>query len=546
LAYLAMMQPLGWNQTAHFALVKSLADGVPRIDRYHWETGDKSYIDGHFYAAKAPGLALLSLPPYALLTAVGAKQAAGHLADRRAPSAWSRAAAELVRFHSRRRAPRAQARVAQAVNRETPLVWAVGLATLVAPALLMLALVRRLAERLEPGLGTAAAVALGLGTMVLPFSTLFFAHVLSATLGFSAFTLLWCERERASRSGVLVGAGALAGLSVVVEYALALIALILAAYVVSSMPRVRRLLAFGAGLALGTAPLIAYNLWAFGSVASLPYSKVVAFPGETGHDRLGLNNTGVFGVNLPRPHVALQLLFTGRGLLVLTPVLAMGAVGVVLLYRRRRAEALTIGAVGVALLVYNAGYYLPFGGNSPGPRFLLAGLPFFAVPLSLAFRRYPGPTIALALASVATMVLATTANPQLPTDYTGHWITLLRAHRTAPTLVTALGGGAGLRALVPFLLAVGAALALAARASPALELWGTRLGVGAAAIAIWAGAAIELPGVVGSTVTSRGPVGSPLLIAVAAGAGTAGLGLAGLASAISARRATVSPAERRS
>jgi hypothetical protein len=527
-AYVVMMQPLGWNQTAHFALVKSLADGAPSIDRYQWETGDKSYTDGHFYTAKAPGLALFSLPTYELLKAFGADEAARDVADRRTPSNWSVEAAQLVRYHSRLRAPRSQAKVAQAVNRQTPLVWAVGLATLVVPALLMLVLARALAERLEPGLGTAAAVALGLGTMVLPFSTLFFAHVLSATLSFSAFALLWYERERPSRPVLLAGAGVLAGLGVVAEYALLLVALILGVYAASREPRVRRVLAFGGGLAAGAAPLIAFNLWAFGSVGALPYDNVVAFPGESGHDRLGLNSTGVFGVNLPRPQVALQLLFSGRGLLVLTPVVLMGAVGAVLLYRRRRAEALTIGAVGVALLVYNAGYFLPFGGNTPGPRFLVAALPFFAVPLGLAFKRYPAVTIPLALASAATMVIATAGNPQLGSDDTGQWIALLRAHNPEPTVLTALAGQTGWRALIPFLAAVGAAIALAAVASPKPKISGSQLGWGVGAVALWAVAAIAFPQVGGLAVGSRSDMGSPVLILIAAGAGLAGLGAAGL------------------
>ena len=40
-----------------------------------------------------------------------------------------------------------------------------------------------------------AAVTLGAGTLLLPFSTLLFAHVLSTFLGFAAFTFLWAERE---------------------------------------------------------------------------------------------------------------------------------------------------------------------------------------------------------------------------------------------------------------------------------------------------------------------------------------------------------------
>jgi hypothetical protein len=89
LAYAAMIQPLGWNQTSHMALVKSLAHGTARIDRNQWETGDKSYIGGHFYSAKSPGMDLLAFPWYELLRSADAPEALGDLADRRKVSKWS-------------------------------------------------------------------------------------------------------------------------------------------------------------------------------------------------------------------------------------------------------------------------------------------------------------------------------------------------------------------------------------------------------------------------------------------------------------------------
>ena len=66
------IQELGWTQKAHYALVRSLADGTPHIDRYQLETGDKSYYKGHFASVKAPGLALVSLPAYTVLEQTGA------------------------------------------------------------------------------------------------------------------------------------------------------------------------------------------------------------------------------------------------------------------------------------------------------------------------------------------------------------------------------------------------------------------------------------------------------------------------------------------
>ncbi len=54
-AYGVLLQPPGCNQTAHYSLVQSLAHGSPRIDRYHDQTCDTAYVDGHYYSAKAPG-----------------------------------------------------------------------------------------------------------------------------------------------------------------------------------------------------------------------------------------------------------------------------------------------------------------------------------------------------------------------------------------------------------------------------------------------------------------------------------------------------------
>ena len=41
-----------------------------------------------------------------------------------------------------------------------------------------------------------------------------------------------------------------------------------------------------------------------------------------------------------------------------------------------KAEALTITAIALAFFVYDSGYWLPFGGGTPGPRFLIPLLPF--------------------------------------------------------------------------------------------------------------------------------------------------------------------------
>ena len=79
LAAAFVVQSNGPNQAAHFALVRSLASGTAEIDP--GETIDASFVDGHYYAAKAPGLALFTLPWYGALRAVGLQRGSLVVAD---------------------------------------------------------------------------------------------------------------------------------------------------------------------------------------------------------------------------------------------------------------------------------------------------------------------------------------------------------------------------------------------------------------------------------------------------------------------------------
>ena len=361
-----VLQPVGCNQTAHLGLVKALTDGTPRIDAYAAETCDTAYIDGHYYAAKAPGLALASFPWYGALRLAG-------LAVGQAPraSSWPQAMLELPR-------------------RAT---WQVSIVGATLAALLLLLLVRSAAERIVPEYGAAAAVLLGTGSLVLPFSTLFFAHVLAATLGFAAFWLLLRDRRSVDpRRPAVVAAGALAGLAIVVEFPLGIVAIALAVYAGRE-----RVVPYAVGAVAGVLPLALFNTWAFGSPLDLSYENAVIDPGATGHDVVGANDEGLFGLTLPSLRSAGELLASDKGLLVLTPLAAAGVGGLIVLLRgtARREATLALG-VSAAFLLYNSSYYLPFGGWVPGPRFLIATLPFLALGVAAALRAAPLTTAALA------------------------------------------------------------------------------------------------------------------------------------------------------
>ena len=60
--------------------------------------------------------------------------------------------------------------------------------------------------------------------------------------------------------------------------------------------------------------------------------------------------------------------------------------------------------IAVAFVLYDAGYFDPYGGTSPGPRFFAPALPFLALGLPFAFRRLP---LATALAGVWSVAACT-------------------------------------------------------------------------------------------------------------------------------------------
>ena len=460
LAYATMIQSFSWNQASHYDLIRSIDHGHTTIDPYQENTGDKVRYKGHYYSARAPGLALFALPFYKTLTFVGA-------------DSW--------------------AQKSEALRNDDEMVYLIGLWGNVLPGVLLLLLLWRVADRFEPGYGVAAAVVLGLGTMVLPLSTLLFSHVFTAFLGFAAFALMLRERDGPPRPWLLALAGLAMGYAVTSEYPLFFVAAVLGLYLLSRRDALTPLLiaqragAYILGGVVGIVPLLLYNHYAFHSWTHLAYSDVPR------------QQKGFFGIGAPSLKVLSTLLFDSRGLLTISPVLLMGAIGTVLLYKRgKRAEALTIGGVCLCYVGYNSGYYLPFGGGFMGPRFLTTMLPFLAFPVAIAFKRYPGPTVALAGISVATTVIATITHPLVGYENeTVVWARYLGEGFFQPTIATAYGLGRGWDGIWPFLLAAGGGLVAAAWATPRLRLSGATLAAGVLAALAWGLFALLAPTLLG-------------------------------------------------
>src|ERR1039458_1025868 len=249
-SYATLIQSFSWNQTSHYDLIRSLNQGKTTIDQYQVNTGDKAYYHGHYYSARAPGLALFSLPFYDALNLVGAES-------------WT------------------DAHVAAPDHPGDEMIYLIGLWANVLPGLLLLLLLWRVSERFQPGYGVAAAVTLGLGTMVLPLSTLLFSHVFTAFLGFAAFALMLRERDGPPSMALLWLAGLLMGYAVASEYPLFFVAVVLGLYLLSrrdaltALGIARRAGAYIVGGLIGIVPLLLYNHYAFHSWTHLDRKSVV-------------------------------------------------------------------------------------------------------------------------------------------------------------------------------------------------------------------------------------------------------------------------------
>jgi len=412
-----------WNQNSRLALIMSVVNRHQlTIDAYQGITGDKARYHGHYYSDKAPGTALLGVPVYALLSGLQ------HL-DRR------------PQFTRRVRYP----------------LYLTTLGAVALPAAALCALLYYLLLLLSGRRLWAVALSLcyGLGALAFPFSTLLFEHQDTAACAFAAFVALVKARRSARSARWLLAGGLLVGLAVLMETQAALCAIALAVYAASFVRPLRQLAYYVLGGVPAAALILGYNWATLGSPLRFAYQYVYnpIFRGM---------HSGFFGVSVPRWSSLVAILFSSRGMLTQSPLLWFVPLGAWGMWRaaRWRRECLLCLALGLAFIVYNAGYFLPLGGQSPGARFLIPVLPFVVVPLAFipALPR-PYSAVAGALAALAGLygigvcALITIVNPLapefVPDPLADYWLPLFRRGAILTNVGALRYGLRGLWSLAP-------------------------------------------------------------------------------------------------
>ena len=407
LAYVYFYHDAAWNGNSRLALVFAVVrEGRLTIDSFHdqpgIDTGDKALYNGHYYSDKAIGTALAGSVAY--LPIYG-------LARLRGQHFYFWVEKYLLTF-----------------------------LVIVIPSAFAGSLMYRLCVYITKSRVRAyvATAAITLGTMIFPYSAIYYGHQLAAVYLFVAFYLIFRLRAApAFRKGRMFLVGLLLGLALITEYTTAVVVLPLVAYYFHTL-WIKRASLFGdaaeeseaeesrktarrrgvAAVALpalgGTLPLLlmfAYNYACFGSPFSLAYEHM-----ENPLFKEGMSR-GLMGVRWPRIDALFYItLHPSYGIFWQSPVLIMSVVGLRYMLRDKtyRPEALVAIFALAAYLFVNAGYYMWWGGWSFGPRHLIPALPFLCLPLLFVPARAFLLTVALALVSIFQMFVVTATVIDVP------------------------------------------------------------------------------------------------------------------------------------
>jgi hypothetical protein len=366
--------PATWNPVSRFNLTRAIVEqGSIQIDPYVASTGDRALVKGRWYSDKAPVVAVLAVPAYAVVHAFQGLKGASPAFE-----AYGTAKTPAIRVVPNQ---------AFQQGLYVASIFTSGLAG-IAVGLLMFELLRR---RTASGRAFGGSLVAVIGTSILPYGTTFYGHVPAAALVLGAIVCLDTRGQRPEGGIVSLGrlraAGACLALAAGSEYLVAIPAAGIGAWFVLVAPpqhRLRALLQIGLGGVLPALFVGAYHTAAFGA----PWRTGYSF--ETQPEFVRGHSSGLMGIHLPRLEGLTGLLFgVRRGLFYVAPVTLLGLALALRNTWKRKDWAFGAGlSVLGALLLLNAGYYMWWGGAAAGPRHLIPGMAFAAA--GVAFRMPKG------------------------------------------------------------------------------------------------------------------------------------------------------------
>jgi hypothetical protein len=369
------------NQDSRLKMVVAVVeDGSFQIDKYLGTTVDYAKVNGHYYSDKAPGVAFLGIPIYAVVRGVFETPLMGKVIERLANSPSFQST--LKEDGSGVQETKVRFALAQVV---------IALIVGAIPTAILGVLIFQWLERLIPVAWPRMllAVSYGLLTPAFAYANTLYGHQLSAALLFGAFYIISRDKKPLNIPALL-SVGVLLAYSVVTEYPTALVVGILFFYAFYRLYRqgqwlnILWVIATAAPIALGW---MLYNKTIFGGPFNLGYSYSELWVKQ--------HSTGFMSLTLPSFSALWGITFgVFRGLFVLAPWLLFSLPGFAVWWqeKRWRAEWWVITLSVIAMYFFNASSDMWWGGFSIGPRYILPSLPFLILPIAGTLSRW-GKTI---------------------------------------------------------------------------------------------------------------------------------------------------------
>ncbi len=356
LAGIYFYQDPSWNGNSRLDAVRAIVEqGKYTIDAYQalpgWETGDKISFNGHYYSDKAAGSSVLAIPPYFLMY-------------------WL---ANLLGMTLK----------SSLVKHILTILIIVSSFLINGMVMYQIALLISRNSRKSFFL----ALTVSLGTMLWPYSVVYYGHVPAAMFACLAFYWLFSMRNSPEKISWVrfVWAGISLGFAFVTDYTTAGIIAGLLVYALIRLlsQKFPALIKHAVELALGTLPplslLFIWDYLSFGNPFTLSYS--IYSPGASQE----LRGIYYFFFRSPSLGILYHLTFDPQfGLFWQSPILLLAFVGYFKAFRTRvyRIEMLFSVYAILSILFLTVANRWWWSGHAFGSRYLIVALPLFIIPLA--------------------------------------------------------------------------------------------------------------------------------------------------------------------
>jgi hypothetical protein len=324
-------------------------------------------------------------------------------------------------------------------------------------------------------------------TPLFVYSLLLFSHVLAGVLLYVAFRLIYDGELVATRKCFF--AGLLCGLAVVSEFPVAIPVIVLGLGILFAKGTTRpaAIASFIAGGAPSLIFLLIYNASLFGSPLSMSYAHE-SFP-----EWAAVANQGAFGIGFPTLSNSILLLISpSRGLFFTAPVLALTVISFVMSPDRSSLRHRVKVATVIVAIVAMCGHAAAHGGWAFGPRYLVMIMPLMLDSFFIRHEDDAGTELWRELLFAVSLVFCVVpiltfpfAPPEFNAPHNDFWTPFLVQEKwVVPNLSNVVGLSPSIANLAPVFVAIGGVfwIVVTSRTRSKYSIAGMMIGLAAASM----------------------------------------------------------------